>query len=179
MGDAAGRQGDWSDKDRVFAERLGVPFFTPEQVFPLQESQARQIPPAKEREVLIMVGYPGSGKSTIAKTFQGYFLVDGDTYKTPKKMIEVAKQHPHESIIFDSTAGTREKRASFVEFAKEQHIPVRTIWVQTPIDIAMEQNKQRAEEGKKEKVPDIAFYVYRKKFEEPKEEEGFTLLKVA
>ena len=52
------------------------------------------------------------------------------------------------------------------------------IWLQTPIDIAMEQNKQRAYEGIKEKVPDIVFYVYRKKFEEPTEDEGFTIIKV-
>jgi len=35
VGDSAGRITDWSDKDRVFAERLGIPFFIPEDVFPL------------------------------------------------------------------------------------------------------------------------------------------------
>lgn len=180
VGDAAGRPGDWADSDRVFAERLGIPFFTPEQIFPLEKSTRIQfqIPPSKEREVVIMVGYPGSGKSTIARTLRGYYIVDGDTYKTSTKMIAAAKQHPDESIVFDSTAGTKEKRAKFVEFAKEQHIPVRVIWVQTPIDVAMEQNKQRAAEGIKNKVPDIVFYVYRKNFEEPTEEEGFTLIQV-
>jgi Polynucleotide kinase 3 phosphatase len=34
VGDAAGRKGDWSDKDRVFAERLGVEFNVPEDFFP-------------------------------------------------------------------------------------------------------------------------------------------------
>ena len=33
VGDAAGRPGDWSDKDRVFAQNLDVPFFTPEEIF--------------------------------------------------------------------------------------------------------------------------------------------------
>jgi bifunctional polynucleotide phosphatase/kinase len=34
VGDAAGRKGDWSDKDRIFAERLGVEFNVPEDFFP-------------------------------------------------------------------------------------------------------------------------------------------------
>lgn len=179
VGDAAGRKGDWSDRDRVFAERLGVPFYTPEQIFPLDTSNRIpfQMPKAEGKEVVIMVGYPGSGKSTIAKSL-GYFIVDGDTYKTSKKMVSIAKQHKDQSIVFDSTAGTKERRAEFVQYAKDEGLPVRTIWVQTPIDISMEQNKQRAAEGIKEKIPDIAFYIYRKKFEEPTEDEGFTLIKV-
>ena len=55
-------------------------------------------------------------------------------------------------------------------------LPVRVFWVQTPIDVAMERNKQRALEGGT-KVPDIVFYVYRKKFEEPHESEGFAVVK--
>lgn len=180
VGDAAGRKGDWSDKDRVFAERLGIPFFTPEQVFPIDTTTQQikiKIHPASEREIIIMVGYPGSGKSTIAHTLH-YKVIDSDTYKTPKRMIAEAKKHKDQSIVFDSTGGTKEKRSAFVQYAKEEGLPVRVIWVQTPIDKAMEQNKQRAAEGKKERVPDIAFYVYKKKFEEPTEDEGFVLEKV-
>jgi hypothetical protein len=41
----------------------------------------------------------------------------------------------------------------------------------------MERNKQRASEGGN-KVPDVVFYVYRKNFETPTEDEGFTLIKI-
>jgi hypothetical protein len=42
----------------------------------------------------------------------------------------------------------------------------------------MERNKQRALAGGP-KVPDIAFYVYRKRFEAPSEDEGFKLVKIS
>ena len=178
VGDAAGRPGDWSDSDRVFAERLGIPFFTPEQIFPTINFTINPIPPFVGREVVIMVGYPGSGKSTIAKTLEdvGYCIVDGDTYKTAPKMIAKAKQHLTESIVFDSTAGTKKKRATFIQFARDQHIPVRVVWVSSSIEQSMDQNKQRAADGVKNKVPDIVFYVFRKKFEEPTDDEGCTII---
>jgi bifunctional polynucleotide phosphatase/kinase len=179
VGDAAGRPGDWSDRDRIFAERLGIRFFPSDSFFSLEERIFPTIPIPETREVVIMVGYPASGKSTIAKTFpSSYTVIDSDTFKTAKRMIQEAKRYPTQSIVFDSTAGTKAKRAEFLQFAREQNLSTRTIWVQTPIDVAMEQNKERAKALQKEKIPDIAFYTYRKRFEEPTEEEGFTLLKL-
>jgi predicted kinase len=94
-------------------------------------------------------------------------------------MIKDAKKHiADESVVFDSTAGTKEKRAAFVNFAKEMDLPVRVFWVQTSIDVSMERNKQRESTGGP-KVPDIAFYVYRKRFETPSEDEGFKLVKIS
>jgi bifunctional polynucleotide phosphatase/kinase len=178
VGDAAGRQGDWSDKDLKFAENLGVKFFSPEELFPLDTVAPlpKSATAKKEKEVVIMMGYPASGKSTIAKGL-GYYIVEGDKLKTVSAMIKDAKKHiSEESVVFDSTAATIEKRAEFVKFAKELSLPVRVFWVQTPIDVSMERNKQRALEGGP-KIPDIAFYMYRKKFEEPSEDEGFKLVK--
>ena len=120
-----------------------------------------------------MVGYPASGKSTIATTtLKDYHRVDGDTLKTPQAMIRDAERHVEKSsIVFDFTAGTIARRAEFIEFAKNHKVPVRIFWVQTPIDVAMERNKQRGLTGLP-KVPDVVFYVYRKNFEEPTKEEG-------
>ena len=33
-GDAAGRIGDFSDSDKEFAKNAGIPFITPEEIFP-------------------------------------------------------------------------------------------------------------------------------------------------
>ena len=123
------------------------------------------------------MGYPASGKSTIAKGL-GYYVVDGDKLKSAAAMIKDAKKHiAEESVVFDSTAGTKAKRAEFVNFAKELGLPVRVFWVRTSIDISMERNKQRALMGGP-KIPDIAFYVFRKNLEEPTEDEGFKLVKI-
>lgn len=180
VGDAAGRKGDWADTDREFAKGLGCTFFTPEELFPLDP--VKELPKSANakttKEVVIMVGYPASGKSTIAKGL-GYHVVDGDTLKSLPAMIKDAKKHiADESVVFDSTAGTKEKRAAYVNFAKEMGLPVRVFWVQTSIDVSMERNKERALAGG-QRVPDIAFYVYRKRFETPSEDEGFKLVKIS
>ena len=178
VGDAAGRPGDWSDKDRKFAAAIDVEFKTPEELFPLPQIEKPKDLESKTKEVVIMVGYPASGKSTIAKDLKGYHRVDGDALKTAAAMVRDAKKHVADSsIVFDSTAGTKAKRAEFVKFATEVGLPVRVFWVQTSIEDSMERNRQRAAEGGP-KVPDVVFYVYRKNFEEPVAAEGFKIVKL-
>lgn len=183
VGDAAGRPGDWSDKDMVFAKNIKVKFITPEEIFllaPLQQEPTNKLKPANHKEVIIMIGYPASGKSTIAQTvFSSYYTVSGDVHKTAKAMLKDAEKHvTTNSIVFDSTAGTKAKRHEFLLFAKKHNLPIRAIWVTTSIDEAMERNKQRAAETKSAKIPDVAFYIYRKNFETPTEAEGFKLVVV-
>jgi len=176
IGDAAGNQGDWSDKDKLIAANIGVKFHTPEEVFPLMKTkkEKKKKLAIKEREVIIMVGYPGSGKTTIAKNLfenNGYIRIDGDSLKTPAKMIKEADKYiSNNSIIFDATNGTKEKRAFFINYAENKGLPVRCIWNTTSIDKAMEQNKERAKKGGPN-IPKIAFYVYRKNFQEPTNDE--------
>jgi len=183
VGDAAGRPGDWSDKDRKFAAAIDVQFLVPEAVFPLLPLlplpvSPQQLPPANHKEVVIMVGYPASGKTTIAKGLHGYYYVDGDKLKTAAAMIRDAKDHVAEqSIVFDSTAGTKAKRAEFVNFAATYDRPIRVFWVQTSLEDSMERNRERAAHGGP-RIPDVAFYVYRKNFEPPTSAEGFQVVKL-
>jgi bifunctional polynucleotide phosphatase/kinase len=176
VGDAAGRPGDWSDCDRVFAERAGLRFQVPEQVFPLDRIHFNPLPPITGKEVLLFVGFPASGKSTFARALEGYHHVNGDEHKTPAAMRKEAAKHvATKSIVFDCTGATKKKRAEFIGFARDHGLPARTVVFPTSIERAMEQNKQRSLEGGV-KVPDVAFYMFRKHYEPPTEDEGATVV---
>ncbi len=181
VGDAAGRTGDWSDCDRMFAERLGVPFHTPEEFFPSPPLRERAVALGAEREVVVMVGYPASGKSTIARDLAArgdYYRIDGDALATATAMVRDARRQPADKrIVFDSTGGTIKRRAAFIEWAKSAGRPVRIVWVTTDIDTAMDWNAERSRTGAH--VPAIAFYVYRKHFEEPTASEGAEIVVIA
>ena len=75
------------------------------------------------------------------------------------------------TIVFDATNGTKVKRALFINLAKEFKVPVRCFVFQMDMKEAMEWNTKRFHETGKN-VPPVAFYTYRKRFEEPSEDEG-------
>ena len=186
VGDAAGREGDWAGVDKEVAERLGVGrFMVPEEAFPLGVWQAdmEKVMGSGSREVVIMVGYPGSGKSTLAKRLEEtgkYYRVDGDKFGTPAKMLQEGEKGLMGglSVVFDSTNGTREKRKSFIEFARKHGLGARCVWVDRGIDEAMEQERERVWTTGAKKIPEVVFYTYRKRFEEPLEEEGCLVVRV-
>jgi bifunctional polynucleotide phosphatase/kinase len=165
VGDAAGREGDWSRNDIDVAARIGVKFYVPEEVFPLFTKEPVTKEPVLrggvEQEVLIMVGYPASGKSTVAREMQekyGYVHIDGDIFKTGPKMVKEAEKYvgTPNSVIFDATNGTKERRKLYIDFAKKHNLKVRCLWKTTPIDVSMEQNRERQKQGGP-KVPDVVF----------------------
>jgi len=174
VGDAAGRSGDWADRDIQFAKNMNLKFYVPEEIF--DATPIRAFPKIKmpnQKEIIIMIGYPGSGKSTLVKeqlVSSGYYRVDGDVFKTAKAMIKEAKNYPDKSIVFDATNGTHERRQEYINYAKEIGVPIRCVWVNTPIEKALERVKKREQEIGVH-VPAIALYLYRKKFEEPTSDE--------
>ncbi len=175
VGDAAGRPGDWSDCDRVFASRLDVPFHVADVYFPIPHPIRRVVPTDAQGagKAVIMVGYPGSGKSTMARYLVAagtHGRIDGDVFATPTAMIREAKRSiaaGATSVVFDSTGGTVARRKLFVDWALAAGLKPKIVWVATDIDTAMDWNASRAAP-----VPAIAFFVYRKHFVVPTEAEG-------
>lgn len=189
-GDALGRHADWSDVDRGFANNVGIGFKSPEEIFSggASENEGKKdcngkrkpcvcMLPDGYREVVVMVGFPGSGKTTLALDVFGgtnrYVILHGDDLKTSKKMISVGRTHLEagKSVVFDATNPSRAKRAEFIGLAKEFGVSVRCIYVSTGMDESIKRNNER-EKG----VPRIAYNMYKKGFEMPDISEGCSVV---
>ena len=180
VGDAGGAK-DWSSVDKDFAINIGIQFYKPEEIFPFDEIKDFEgnYENKEEKEVIIMVGMPGSGKSTFcSKKLPSYKLICGDKFKTQPKMIKEAEKYiKKKSIIFDGTNGTSKKRKVYIDYAIKNDRNVKCIWINTDTEKCIEQIKKRKTEGG-HYVPKIALYTFKKYFETPNESEGFKLIKI-
>jgi bifunctional polynucleotide phosphatase/kinase len=191
VGDAAGRSQDFSCSDRKFALNVGIAFQTPEEFFNGQSPEPFTIDgfnphsyidcpavipqPTKHQELVIIVGSPASGKSTLVKKyFPTYVQINQDKLKTKKKCLTAAQQalSSGKSVIIDNTNPTSQTRAEYISIAKDV-VPIRCFHVTTPPLIANHLNVLRCILGHAKKIPSIAFRVYESKFEPPTINEGF------
>lgn len=183
VGDALGRKTDFSDSDKVFAQNIGVAIYAPEEIFGVvyDNFTIPDIPLSEEPEIIIMMGYPGSGKSTIAKEIckknAKYICIEGDVYKTSAKMIKASIEHMKlkKSIVFDATNSSSKKRKEYIDHALKYRYSVKCIHVSSSLDVSYKRNLLRPSE---KQVPKIAYSVYKKHFESPDENEGFQLVVV-
>tara|TARA_B110000259_G_scaffold182679_1_gene226667 strand:+ start:115 stop:1059 length:945 start_codon:yes stop_codon:yes gene_type:complete len=177
VGDALGRVGDFADSDKQFAINSGIKYISPEQIFPFTEAKASSslVSIPDHREIVLMMGYPGSGKSSFAeKAFKGhpYIIIHGDDHSSESQLKKAYKSaietHSDKSIILDATHSNKKKRQIFIEIAQKANIPIRLIHLTTSIEESMHRNLQR-----EKPVPKIALYLYRKHFEKAELAEGF------
>lgn len=180
VGDALGRKTDFANTDKLFAENIGVSCYSPEDVFhsKIESKTIPMLPLCETPEIIIMMGYPGSGKSTIAKHIcetDKYVHIEGDVYKTSAKMIKVSKEFitQGKSIVFDATNSSYKKRKEYIDLGKKHGYRILCIHVSTSLEMSYKQNKQRDAE---KQVPKIAYSVYKKHYEEPDSKEGFELV---
>lgn len=184
IGDALGRKTDFSDSDKIFAENIGIPCFPPENIFNKEIKEINisldMFSLSNDNEIIIIMGYPGSGKSTIAKKIcenEKYIHIEGDVYKTSSNMIKKSLDYilQKKSIVFDATNSSIKKRKEYIDLAKKYNYKIKCIHISTSLDISYKQNLNRDDT---KKVPKIAFSVYSKYYEEPNESEGFILYTV-
>ena len=145
-------------------------FFTPDQILPLQ---IKLTYPATQ-ELIIMVGQPGSGKSTIARSILGldvveprYVIISKDKL-TKAKYLQLLRQtlQSGRSVIFDATNPSKEDRRLVIEIAENLNIPVRILWSARTGHYL---NELRTGS---DKVPSIALNTYSSRFEVPTPTEG-------
>lgn len=177
VGDALGRSpNDYSDSDLVFGTNVGFATISaPEDVFPAAAQNPKTFPLSNKQEIVVLVGYPGSGKTTfVNRTFSAndrYKILHGDDFKTAAAMISQGKKLLQESfsVVFDATNPTVEKRSQYIQLARSFKIPTRCIYLATSLEESLLRNNLRIKP-----IPKVVFFKYRKNFIKPTVSEGFS-----
>ena len=159
VGDAAGRPQDFSSDDRDFANAIGIPFLTPEEVFP-----NNQVNIPDTQTMFIFVGMPGSGKSTFYQQHlqpKGWIHVNQDILKTQPKMIAAVRAAlaSGKSVAVDATNPGADKRREYLILAAQHQVPTMIIYF---VRNGYEWNKLR-----QTPVKSIAYNMYYKNLVEP------------
>ncbi|QRW14466.1 bifunctional polynucleotide phosphatase/kinase [Ceratobasidium sp. AG-Ba] len=169
VGDAAGRirPKDFSAADRKLAENIGLKFYTPEEFFKGQKVELPPLDgfhPSKQKfsdslpalistsaspEVVLFVGPPGCGKSTIFKRHfasAGYVHVNQDTLGSKPKCVKEVDRvlSQHGKCVVDNTNRDKAARAEYIAIAKKHGAGVRCVHFDVPIELAWHNNMYRA-----------------------------------
>lgn len=168
VGDALGRKNDWSDCDLLFAQNCGLKYMSPEMFFTGKEEEERKCDNITDfrkpdindinmnmnmTELIIMVGYPASGKTTYVNNYKDifdkngvekYYVLHGDVLKTESKMKKRIKEglNMGKSIVIDATNPSIKKRKTLIRCAYDINpdIFVKIIHIEDDIDVCMERN---------------------------------------
>lgn len=169
-GDASGPTSDyapyrWSDCDRKFAEAIGATFHEPLDVFPLPAVPLAPLVPT----ITVMVGNPGSGKSSFARRLSEqegglHVHIEGDVCGTRAKTLKAAETTLAKglSVIIDATHASRARRQECYDLAARFGGTARVFW--------LPRDGRAFNAGRTKPVPPIAYSVYTKHFEDPRED---------
>lgn len=188
VGDAAGRAEDHSDCDLKFSQAIGIPFYLPEDYFNKISKNLSDIVTDDivtddiqlfnpiEQEMLILIGYPGCGKTTFANRYMNQYVVLSqdiltETKKTSMsignfKSIVIDNLKKGLSIVIDRTNLSKEDRDGWVMIGRSINpkIVIKYIWFNIDLETCYQRNLKRKP---LEHIPKIAYYSMRKKYVQP------------
>ena len=150
----------------------------------------------KVNEVVIIMGYPGCGKTTLVEELPGYTRLNRDT--TGKSLdqlvflLDAALSKPQAQVVMDNTYATRKSRAPVIACCKKHKVPIRCIFLNASIEDAQYNVCQRmveryshvlmpddiAASGDPNMFPPAVLFKYRKELEMPEKKEGFDSVEV-
>ena len=127
------------DDDRA---RLDERFPASRTVRRQEGAPAAAVAPARAGEVVLIMGLPGAGKSTVAESFvaRGYARVNRDTaggslsdlLPELDRLIAAGTSR----LVLDNTYVSRQSRARVIATASAHGLPVRCLWIDTGIEDA-------------------------------------------
>lgn len=194
-----------ADYDLKCALNVGCAFLTPEQCFeggaksepPLFDldpralgrggasaaSEPRARPDESERgqEVVVLVGAPGSGKSSACcQRFARHARVNQDTLKTKAKCEKACAQAlaRGESVVIDNQNKNVADRAAWLAAAREADVPCRAVHLDVPKALCFHLNACRVLNTqhalhRDKRVPDVVIHTFYKHLQQPTTAEGF------
>ena len=159
VGDALGRPQDFSDSDKLFGEKINADEIkSPEDFFGNSEVTSFQ----NEKELIVFVGMPGSGKSTYYhKNLKDHIHIEQDKIGTRKKLLKDLDNSlvTGRSIVIDSTNPTQENRVEYYEKAKQYNYKIKVVYFLV--------NGTGFNKLRESPVPDIVYHIYFKKLDPP------------
>jgi len=199
-GDAAGRKKDHNDTDYKFAVNCHLDFKIPEILFLNQEENKSDkinikypdlsfIKPnldykfipivLPKKEVILMVGYPGSGKTFLAKKFiesKNYIYINQDSQKTKAKCMKEFKNNLelNKNIVVDNLNYSKKIRSEYIVLAQKYNYEIRCIVLNTSKELSKHNMMYRfyISNGESKIIPEIVYNNYRSKYELPDSNEG-------
>lgn len=194
-------KGDFNDTDRKFALNIGINFLTPEDFFmmkppkmsyrlsgldpkkylaEIQDSAEYHFKP-RSKEMIVLVGPPGSGKSEFVKKYlipNKYVHINQDTCKTKTKCISLTKEalEQNKSVVIDNTNPDVLSRMTYTALAEDYgYTHIRCIILGTDIALAKHLNNVRHvySHGAIAKISDITYNIFLKNYVLPQPTEHF------
>jgi len=204
-GDAAGRlktetrHADFENTDYKFAINVGVTFKTPEMLYDgiheelpeiefhpkqlkrLVEPNKVEIAKNNQKEMIIFIGPPPSGKTTFYKNHlaSDYVHISNHEFQTKAKSMKAAEAAMKEgkSVVIDCTNPQKEKRKEYLDLAKKYGYKTRAFLFNVDLHLSKHLNELRVynqhREHHSESVAKVTVMTYFKNYEEPTLDEGF------
>lgn len=145
----------WASSDLDFASAISATFVRPCELFLSSPS----ISISASQEIILLMGNPGSGKSTFARdlVIKGYIHIEQDILKSKAatKKAVITALAPGRSVVVDATHGSSINREPYLSLG----VPVRILWCL--------RDGRPFNAPRPNPVPEVAYAVYSKHFVRP------------